>query len=137
MGFLNQLILQILPTLSKNKTWHQSIDVSWFSGPPGAASEVKRELVESCPDFPGDLDQEWLDEKEDLSKEEIKKILPKVIERKKTRRRPTKRKNDEDEDDDDKVEDDKDWGDTGRKRSSPKFHCPDIGCEATFSKEVS
>ena len=67
-----------------------------------------------------------------ISKEEIKKILPKVIERKKTRRRPTKRKNEEDED-----EDDKDWADTGRKRSSPKFHCPDIGCEATFSKEVS
>ena len=64
--------------------------MSWFSGPPGAASEVKRELVESCPDFPGDLDQEWPDQKEDLSKEEIKKILPKVIERKKTRRRPTK-----------------------------------------------
>ena len=41
---------------------------------------MKRELIESCPDlpgdldFPGDLDQEWQDEKEDVVKEEIKKM---------------------------------------------------------------
>jgi len=104
----------------------------------GAAggSEVKRELIESCPDFPGDLDQEWLDEKEDLAKEEIKKILPKMMDRKKTRRKPAKRKKEEDEDVDDKGDNDKDWGDAGRKRSSQKFLCPDSDCETSFTKEV-
>jgi len=106
-------------------------------GPPGDASEVKRELIESCPDLPGDLDQEYLDEKDDLAKEEVKNILPKVIERKKTRRRPVKRKKEEDDDDDDRDEDDRDWGETGRKRPSQKFHCPDINCEASFPKEAS
>ena len=142
MGFLSQPSLQIIPAQPLNTTFHKSIHILWFSGPPGDASEVKRELIESCPDFPGDLDQEYLDEKEDLAKEEIKNILPKVIERKKTRRRPVKRKKEEDEDEDDKDEDGKDddgkdWGETGRKRSSQKFHCPDINCEASFPKEVA
>ena len=97
---------------------------------------MKRELIESCPDFPGDLDQECLDEKEDLAKEEIKKILPKMMDRKKTRRKPAKRKNEEDEDGEDKDDNDKDWGDTGRKRSSQKFLCPDTDCETSFTKEV-
>ena len=104
---------------------------------------MKKELIESCPDlpgdldFPGDLDEEWLDEKEDLAKEEIKQILPKTVERKKTTKgKPAKRKNEEDEDDDDRGDDDKDWGDTARKRPSQKFHCPDTDCVASFSKEV-
>ena len=98
---------------------------------------MKRELIESCPDFPGDLDQEYLDEKDDLVKEEVKKILPKEIERTKTRRRPVKRKKEEDDDDDDRDEDDRDWCETGRKRPSQKFHCPDTNCEASFPKEVT
>ena len=145
MGFLSQPSLQIIPAQPLNTTFHKSIHILWFSGPPGDASEVKRELIESCPDFPGDLDQEYMDEKEDLAKEEIKKILPKVVEQKKTRRRPFKRKKEQEEDDrdeDDKDEDGKDedyrdLGETGKKRPSQKFECPDISCEASFPKEVT
>ena len=108
----------------------------WFSGSSDGDSEVKREVIESCPDFPGDLDPDYLDEKEDLAKEEIKEFLPKTTERKKTKRKPAKRKNEENEDDNE-GDDDKDWGDAaGRKRSSQKFYCPDTDCEASFSKEV-
>ena len=82
---------------------------------------MKRELIESCPDFPGHLAEEDLQddldqpdhidqrypsledlvyEKEDVAKEEIKKILSKVDERKKGGRKPIKKKNNEELDED-------------------------------------
>ena len=118
---------------------------------------MKRELIESCPDFPGHLAEEDLQddldqpdhidqgypsledlvyEKEDVAKEEIKKILSKVDERKKGGRKPIKKKNNEELD-----EDGTDRGETTRKkfnkRSSRIFCCPDTNCGATFAKEVS
>ena len=128
---------------------------------------MKRELIESCPDFPGHLAEEDLQddldqpdhidqgypsledlvyEKEDVAKEEIKKILSKVDERKKGGRKPIKKKNNEELDEDGNewngaAEDDTDRGETTRKkfnkRSSRIFCCPDTNCGATFAKEVS
>ena len=87
-----------------------------FPGSGGDGGDgVKRELIESCPDFSGILDQEdenedklgqgqryssrgeLISEKEEAGKEEIKDILSKVDQRK--NRRQSQKKNENNDDD--------------------------------------
>ena len=119
---------------------------------------MKRELIESCPDFPGILDQEdenedklgqgrryssmgeLISEKEEAGKKEIKDILSKADQRKK--RRQSQKKNESNDDDEDEhcngnSGDGVDWSEIGRKKkSSHPFRCPDNNCGETFAKEV-
>ena len=134
-----------------------------FSGSGiGGDDGVKRELIESCPDFSGILDQEdenedklgqgqryssmgeLISEKEEAGKEEIKDILSKVDQRK--NRRQSQKKNESNDDDHDEEEEEQyngntgdgvDWRELGRKKkSSHPFRCPDSSCGETFAKEV-
>ena len=127
----------------------------------GGDDGVKRELIESCPDFSGILDQEnddklgqgqryssmgeFISEKEEAGKEEIKNIMSKVDQRK--NRRQSQKKNESNDDDDEEEEEEEhyngnsgdgvDWREIGRKKkSSHPFRCPDNNCGETFAKEV-
>ena len=131
-----------------------------FPGSGGGGDDgVKRELIESCPDFSGILDQEnddklgqgqryssmgeFISEKEEAGKEEIKNIMSKVDQRK--NRRQSQQKN-ESNDFEEEVEEEQyngnsgdgvDWREIGRKKkSSHPFRCPDNNCGETFAKEV-
>ena len=120
-----------------------------FPGSGGGGDDgVKRELIESCPDFSGILDQEdekedekedklgqgqryssmgeFISEKEEAGKEEIKNIMSKVDQRK-NRRQSQKKNESKDDDDDDEEEEEHynsnsgdavDWSEIGRKKKS-------------------
>ena len=130
-----------------------------FPGSGGGDDGVKRELIESCPDFPGILDQEdenedkpgqikryssmgeLISEKEEAGKEEIKDIMAKADQRKK--RRQSQKKNESNIDDEEREQykgnsgDGVDWRELGRKKKScHPFRCPDNNCGETFAKEV-
>ena len=103
---------------------------------------VKRELVESWPDIPGNFDCDREETVGMTSQDEVKQVEVKDEKKKRGRKQ---RKTEEESDEDENWNNDNDWNDDDNWNKLPKqkrldkslalFPCPEPDCGENFSKE--